>query len=158
MPYESLDDVLKQSKRLIGAIKASHKIADTGGASVNAVTGDVAEKGESKVFVGGESDTSGNPIQAKFENEGTPYRRVAPISALQHMDRVRELTASDPDAHVGFWQDEKKPTDGIYVDASKDYETPEKARKVMRTRPDEISAWNMRTMREIKNPIRKQNK
>jgi hypothetical protein len=117
------------------------------GASINVRTNQVAQAGESKVFVGGEPDDSGVRIPTEYTKPG-----ISPADVLEQVRRVRGQT-SQGDIHVGSWVD-PKPKRGknrVEWDASRAYPSIPEALDVAADR-NEKEVFDMKTLESIPNP------
>ena len=136
--------------RLKGAVMGpmlAAKRASTGephaGATINVHTHEVAQDGDPLVFVGGEKDVAGKPIETEFEGKGQKKPAISALSLMQHMDRIKAITGDRKNANVGLWLSDTQPEKGIQVDASAGFGSKEEAIDAMKDRPAEQGAWSM---------------
>lgn len=133
------------------------------GATMDVNTWHVAQPGEKKTFIGGESVENpiagevnpvtekdyerGEKVETEFVGKGEAKPYVSPLSVIQHASRVRALTGGRKNVNVGFWLDPENKKAGSQVDASGEY-SKESRNAVFKERPAEVGGFGMEFKRQ----------
>lgn len=116
------------------------RVKQTGGATMNARTGQLVNPGQKAYMIGGEPDKHGARIPTKYVpasefNEGHVHDAV---------NALREVTGNRARVNLGAWQDDGN----VELDASSTTRRPGEAIRKGRGR-GEKAIWDNRKMREV---------
>lgn len=119
------------------------KTADeTGGATMNVRTGEVAKAHTPGYIVGGQPDRSGRRVPTSYESKSDLGQ------ILSHREKIASGTDA-PHAALGYWRDTEVPDSKFEVDSSAIFRDRRTA-KVVAKRRGEKSVWDLDKMQDIR--------
>lgn len=127
---------------VVSAACFGHLAETTGGATMNARTGDVAKPHTPGYIVGGQPDRKGQRVPTEYEPTASLDR------VLHHRSRVAAGTDA-PHAAVGYWKDTEVPESSYEVDSSAIFRDRRVAKSVGRHR-GEKAVWDLGEMKDIR--------